>query len=55
MIAETEKTDQPGIDDTEGATPQSKARRRPRGRVAGAILLVCDRPRCRLVLLRPWL
>lgn len=40
MIAETEKTDQPDIDDTEGATPQSKARRRPKGRVAGAILLV---------------
>jgi membrane fusion protein (multidrug efflux system) len=40
MIAETEKTNQPGVEDTEGATPQTAIRRRPNRRVAGAILIV---------------
>ena len=38
MITETEKTDQPGIDDTEGAVPQTGTRRRRGRRVAGVIL-----------------
>ena len=40
MIVETEKTNQPGLEDTEGATPQTGTRRRPNRRVAGAILIV---------------
>ena len=40
MIAETEMTDQPGTDDTEGATPQVGARRRPSRRIGGGILIV---------------
>ena len=40
MITETVKTDQPGIDDTERATPLAGDRRRPSRGISGAILIL---------------
>ena len=40
MITETEKTDQPLIEETEGSAPQAGKRRRPSRRIAGVMVFI---------------